>query len=169
MWKRNRGWKHVLCGSEQQGAKDTYGTDQQTVGYSYGTNQQQYANYAGTVVINRVTRKEKYTFGEAVKSFFDNYANFSGRATVSEYWWAFLFNFALNFVLGGIPVIGVIVMLGTFIPGLSLSIRRLHDTGKSGWYLLMGMIPLAGAIILIVQYCKESVGDNQWGQGPSSW
>jgi uncharacterized membrane protein YhaH (DUF805 family) len=53
-----------------------------------------------------------------------------------------------------------------FIPMLAVSARRLHDTGKSGWYYLMSLIPLVGFIIVIVQWCKDSVGDNQYGPGP---
>ena len=157
-----------VCGSfQKEETRSSYENNQQGNGYSYGTGQQ--TGYANMEISNRVGRKENYTFGEAVKSFFANYANFSGRATISEYWWAWLFNALLNLILGYIPVIGWIVMLATFIPGLSLSVRRLHDRGKSGWFLLWGLLPLVGWIIVIVQYFKASVGDNQWGPGPSSW
>lgn len=105
-------------------------------------------------------------FGEAIKLFFKNYANFNGRASKSEYWWAFLFNFLVSMVLGVIPIIGPILSLGLLIPGLSVGIRRLHDTGKAWYYMFMGFIPLAGFIILIVFYCQDSEGDNQWGPGP---
>lgn len=107
------------------------------------------------------------SFGDAIKLFFKNYANFTGRATTSEYWFAFLFNFIIGFVLGCIPVVGWILSvpysLAVFIPGLSIAVRRMHDTGKSWAYLLMGLIPIAGLIILLVQFCKDSDGDNKWG------
>lgn len=106
---------------------------------------------------------KRVSFGEAIKLFFVNYVNFTGRSTASEYWWAFLFNFLVSLCLGWIPVIGQLVSLGLMLPGIAISVRRLHDTGKSWAYMLMGLIPLAGCIILIVQYCKESDADNQWG------
>ena len=106
------------------------------------------------------------TFGEAIKLFFVNYVNFTGRATKSEYWWAFLFNFLVSLCTAWIPVVGSLISLGLFIPGLALGIRRLHDTGKAWYYMFMGLIPLAGFIILIVQYCKDSDADNQWGPAP---
>ena len=106
---------------------------------------------------------KKVSFGEAVKLYFVNYVNFTGRSTVSEYWWAFLFNFLVRLCTAWIPGVGQIISLGLLLPGLAVGIRRLHDTGKSWVYMLMGLIPLAGFIILIVQYCKESDADNKWG------
>lgn len=105
----------------------------------------------------------KVGFIEAIKLLFNNYANFTGRATRSEYWWAFLFLWIVNFVAAYIPVVGGLISLALLIPNLSLNIRRLHDIGKSWAWILMGLIPLVGVIILIVFYCRESDGDNQWG------
>lgn len=110
---------------------------------------------------------------DAVKLFFTNYTNFSGRSTRSEFWWWILANagiiLALNLVLGSISatalmVIGIVYYLGTLIPDLSLSVRRMHDIGKSGWALLLCFIPIAGAIILLVFAAKESGPANQWGE-----
>ncbi len=106
------------------------------------------------------------SFGDAIKLLFTNYANFTGRASKSEYWWGFLFNFLLSMAANVIPVVGSLISIAMLIPGLSLSIRRLHDIGKSWVWYLMGLIPLAGFIILIVYYCQDSDGDNQWGPGP---
>lgn len=103
------------------------------------------------------------SFSEAIKLVFKNYANFTGRATKSEFWWGFLFLWIVNFATSFIPVLGTLISLALFIPNLSLCIRRLHDIGKAWTWILMGLIPLAGIIILIVLYCKDSVGDNQWG------
>lgn len=116
--------------------------------------------YAGA---NTGGSPKRVSFGEAIKLFFVNYVNFDGRSTQSEYWWVVLFNFLVGLGVGWIPVLGWLVTLGLLIPGLSLSVRRLHDTGKSWVYLLMGLIPIAGFIILIVFYCQESDGDNKWG------
>ncbi len=106
---------------------------------------------------------KKVSFGESIKLFFKNYANFTGRATKAEYWWACLFVSIVSFCASLIPYAGLISTCVFLIPSLSVAIRRLHDTGKSWVYILIALIPLAGPIILIVQYCKNSVSDNQWG------
>lgn len=131
-------------------------------------NQQGYAqpnayDYSNT---NTSGSPKRVSFGEAIKLFFVNYVNFTGRSTASEYWWAFLFNFLVGLCASWIPVVGQLIMLGLLLPSLSVGIRRLHDTGKSWVYILMGLIPIAGFIILIVQYCKGSDADNQWGPAP---
>lgn len=117
----------------------------------------------------------------AVKLFFSNYVNFKGRSTRSEYWWVILASFILGFVLGIFNVITMdkttvpptpstayyiilaIICLATLVPSLSLCIRRLHDVGKSGWFLLIAFVPLVGSIYLIYLYCQPSDGPNQWG------
>ncbi len=100
-------------------------------------------------------KAEGIGFGQACRLFFKNYFDFSGRATRSEFWWAFLFCSLIS-----LTYIGILV---TFIGSLSIWVRRLHDIGKSWVWLLMGLIPYAGAIILIVLACKKSDGDNKWG------
>lgn len=114
------------------------------------------------------------TFGEAIKLFFKNYTNFNGRASKSEYWWIFLFNTLIGAVLGTIIIIlpqmqalYSLYLLATIIPDISLAVRRLHDIGKKGTYYFFIFIPLAGAIILFAYMLKDSVGDNQWGPGPT--
>ncbi len=109
------------------------------------------------------------SFGMAIKLFFIKYVDFTGRASRSEYWWAFLFSFLVSMVCAWIPVLGKVVMMGLMIPGLSIGIRRLHDIGKSWAWIFMGLIPLAGFIILIVYYCTDSDGDNLWGPGPRKY
>ena len=113
------------------------------------------------------------SFGEAVKLFFSNYTNFTGRSTRSEYWWVMLFNIIVSFALlifSAVPVLYTVLTaiysLATFVPGLSLFVRRLHDIGKSWPWLFMGFIPLAGPIILLVYMCTASGPNNEWG--PSS-
>lgn len=134
----------------------------------------------------------KIGFGEAVKLFFKNYVNFSGRATRSEYWWAYLFNNIVYMVLGilfaisggsslaaydaygdmsiaymGAGAIFYILMmlygLAVLLPSLSLMVRRLHDIGKSGTYILMGLIPVVGYIFILVYMLTGSAPDNQYG------
>lgn len=113
------------------------------------------------------------SFGEAIKLFFKNYVNFNGRASRSEYWWVVLFNallYILEMVIIGIaPIFSILVSviaLGLIIPGLALTVRRLHDIGKAWYWMFMSFIPLAGFIIMIVYMCTDSVGDNMWGYGP---
>ena len=109
-------------------------------------------------------------FIKAISLFFKNYVNFRGRASKSEYWWAFLFNVIMFFPLGlissAVPPLGGLCSIVLMIPGIALAVRRLHDTGKSGAYWFMGLIPIAGGIILLIQFLKDSEGDNQWGPGP---
>lgn len=139
-------------------------------GQNTWNNQQNFANYSnvqsnttGFVPNGNFVQPEKVSFGEAIKRFFKNYANFDGRATKAEFWWATLFEVILSVCALFIPYLNVLVFFGTAIPSLSVGVRRLHDTGKSGAYILMSLIPLAGPFIVIVQYCKDSVPDNQWG------
>lgn len=130
--------------------------------------QQQYGQANSYAWQGAPAATKSVTFGEAIKLFFVNYVNFTGRATKSEYWWAFLFNFLVSLCTAWIPVVGQLISFGLLLPGLAVGIRRLHDTGKAWYYMFMGLIPLAGFIILIVQYCKESDADNQWGPAPKN-
>lgn len=109
----------------------------------------------------------KVTFGQAIKLFFQNFFNFQGRATKSEYWWTFLFiclvNLGLMILAAVIPVLPSLASLLLSVGSIAIAIRRLHDTGKPfGWWF-MGWIPLAGPIILLIFLLKDSDGDNQWG------
>jgi uncharacterized membrane protein YhaH (DUF805 family) len=103
-----------------------------------------------------------------------NYAGFSGRARRTEYWMFFLFNLIITIVL---DVIGRVIELGTLlggiyglavlIPGLAVGVRRLHDTGRSGWWLLIGLVPVVGTIVLIVFLATEGEpGNNAHGPNP---
>jgi uncharacterized membrane protein YhaH (DUF805 family) len=111
------------------------------------------------------------TFGEAVTSGFEHYAKFDGRASRPAYWWwvlfAILVGIAANIIdwtLGIVPVASAIVGLGLLLPNLSVSIRRLHDTGRTGWWILIGLIPLIGFIVLLIFYLQRSdPAENQYG------
>lgn len=106
-------------------------------------------------------------FLEATKLYFTRYAEFSGRSRRSEYWWAYLSTAILGFLIAFfLSPVAWIWTLATFIPGLAICVRRLHDIGKSGWTLLLGLIPLVGPILLIVWYCTDSAPDNEWGPNP---
>ena len=114
------------------------------------------------------------SFTDAIKSVFSQYAGFSGRARRSEYWYFTLFNFIISTVfsllgqkIGFFSIIGGLFSLAVLIPGLAVAVRRLHDIGKSGWFLLFILIPLVGAIILIIWDCQDSQpGDNAYGPNP---
>jgi uncharacterized membrane protein YhaH (DUF805 family) len=112
-------------------------------------------------------------FPDAVRSALTQYVGFSGRARRSEYWWFALFNVILSFVASlldaaiGASIFGLIVGLGLLLPSRAVGVRRLHDINRSGWWLLLGLIPLVGAIILIVWFCQDSDrGPNQYGDSP---
>ncbi|MFL1013500.1 DUF805 domain-containing protein [Flavisericum labens] len=112
----------------------------------------------------------------------DNYANFNGRARRQEYWMFTLIHVIIIFILGFlggafaessdnlIPlIILAIYFLATFLPGLAVTVRRLHDTGKSGWFYLITLIPYIGGIILLVFTVKNGdVGSNKYGPDPKA-
>ena len=107
---------------------------------------------------------EPVDFVKAIKLFCLYALNFKGRSSRSEYWWGYLFNVLASTALTMIPVIGGLLGFVMMVPGIAISIRRMHDIGKSGWHLLMGMIPLAGPIIVLVYACTASQTEaNQWG------
>ena len=127
-------------------------------------------------------------FFEAVKSVYRNYVNFSGRAVRSEYWWFYLFTIIASVVImlvevslglgqgsygaveGGYSAnmsggpLTLIFALVNLLPSLAVGIRRLHDTDRSGWWLFIILIPLVGAILLIVWLAtKGTAGPNRFG------
>lgn len=120
------------------------------------------------------------SFVQAVKQVLNNYANFSGRARRSEYWYYALFSMivafiaqVLDLILGlniegiGYGYLYIICALALIVPSLSVSVRRLHDINKSGWNLLWGLIPIIGGILLIVWFCKDSIPEtNKYGLSP---
>ncbi|MFD3943230.1 DUF805 domain-containing protein [Streptomyces sp. NPDC058579] len=102
------------------------------------------------------------------------YAVFTGRARRQEFWMFALFNFLavivlaiVDAVIGTTGILVAIYVLGVFLPNLGVTVRRLHDTGRSGWWILIGAIPLVGPIILIVFYATEgNQTDNAYGPNP---
>jgi uncharacterized membrane protein YhaH (DUF805 family) len=114
------------------------------------------------------------TFGEAVRSGFDHYAKFDGRASRPAFWWWFLFGILvaiganiIDAILGTWGVVNGLAGLALLLPNLSVAIRRLHDTDHSGWWVLIGLIPIIGWIVLLIFYLRESdPGENQYGPPP---
>ena len=130
-------------------------------------------------------------FTKAVKSVYGKYATFSGRAARSEYWWLALFSLIAGIVImivegalglgqgfmrsgggsfsaaysGGI--LSILWSLGNILPSIAVGVRRLHDTDRSGWWLLIALIPLIGAIVLLVFFCTRGMaGPNRFGDDP---
>ena len=123
--------------------------------------------------------------GTALKAFWSNYSNFKGRSRRSEYWFIELFLVITNVVVavvdlalmnwdvdrfianGGGGIVGLIWILATIVPAIAVLIRRLHDTNRSGWLALIYLVPLAGAIVLLVFTVEDSnKGDNRYGASP---
>lgn len=90
-----------------------------------------------------------------------NYCNFNGRADRPTYWYFVLVNFIISLILGFLgetgQIINLIYSLAVLLPSLGVSVRRMHDIGKSGWYILINLIPIAGPIIFIVLCCQPSI------------
>ena len=102
----------------------------------------------------------------------EKYADFAGRASRKEFWmfilyyYIFLIGFLVLGALIGFPFIVLIYILGLMIPCISISVRRLHDTSRSGWWYLIKLIPLIGTIILIIFLVEDSHEENQYGPNP---
>ena len=108
------------------------------------------------------------------------YATFSGRARRKEYWFFVLFYVLISIVAAvidsmtgsfdstmGMGMLGLLVALALLIPSLAVAVRRLHDTDRSGWWVLLCLIPLIGGIWLLVLLCLDSTpGENQYGPNP---
>ena len=114
-------------------------------------------------------------FQQAVKSCFAKYATFPGRAARSEFWYWQLFLTAASLAVAIVDVVmglhskplGSIFYLVTIVPTLAVGARRLHDTGRSAWWLLLWLVPLIGWIVLLIWFCtKGSNGYNGYGPDP---
>ncbi|MEO6604067.1 MAG: DUF805 domain-containing protein [Aeromicrobium sp.] len=112
------------------------------------------------------------TLQEAVQSVLSQYAGFTGRARRSEYWFwtlavviASVIGAILDSIIGA-QIFQIIIALATLVPGIAVGVRRLHDISKSGWFLLLALIPIVGAIVLIVWFCGDSHPDNEYGPNP---
>lgn len=108
-------------------------------------------------------------FITAVRTAFEKYATFSGTAARPEYWWFVLFLLLGNLVFGALDnllfgsqsqILGALFSLGTLLPALAVGARRLHDIGRSGWWLLIALIPLIGTLVLIWWFIQPSKPDD---------
>ena len=124
---------------------------------------------------HRVQGTDGMTFGQAVRSCYSNYATFSGRAARSEYWFFVLFQCLIGIVCGLLMPLGIgqtllwLTVLANLLPGISVIVRRLHDTDRSGWWYWIALVPLVGAILLIIWFCTRGTsGANRFGPDPLS-
>jgi len=125
------------------------------------------------------------SFGTALRAFWSNYRNFKGRARRSEYWFIQFFLVATNLAAaaidlalmdgdvdrfianGGGGIVGLIWILATIVPALAVLVRRLHDTNRSGWWALIGFVPVIGTIVILVFTVSDSTqGENRYGASP---
>ncbi len=115
-------------------------------------------------------------FTEAVRSVVvERYADFQGRSPRSEFWWFALFYLLLGLAIGMVSAISetlgglvnLVVTIGLLVPSLAVSIRRLHDTDRTGWWILLYLVPLIGTIVLIVFFVQRGTdGENRFGPDP---
>ena len=111
---------------------------------------------------------------DAVRHAFTHYATFSGRARRSEYWWFALFTFVGSVVASlvdaavlGRPVLQLLFVLTVVVPSIAVTVRRLHDTDRSGGWYFIALVPLVGVILLLVWAATEGTrGDNRYGASP---
>jgi uncharacterized membrane protein YhaH (DUF805 family) len=113
------------------------------------------------------------TFKEAVTSCYSNYATFSGRASRSEYWFFTLYHFLLIVICIALFSVGIgrlllaISLFANFLPSISVLVRRLHDTDRSGWWYWFVLVPLIGPIMMLVWFCtRGTFGGNRFGSDP---
>jgi uncharacterized membrane protein YhaH (DUF805 family) len=115
------------------------------------------------------------TFSEAVKDGFDHYTKFDGRASRPAYWWWFLFGILVGIaaniidaIIGSFGIISGLAGLALLLPGLSVSIRRFHDINRSGWWILIFIVPIVGFVLWLIWFTREGdPGENQYGPPPA--
>ena len=120
-------------------------------------------------------------FTESIRSVFNQYAKFEGRARRAEYWYFALLTGIVSLACQVLAAVGretgaislllalvaLIVSLALVLPSLAVTVRRLHDTGRSGWFLLIALIPIVGGILLLVWMCSRGTnGPNRYGADP---
>ena len=102
------------------------------------------------------------------------YAQFAGRATRTQYWMYFLINLLISIGFGmldkalGMGFLAPLYSLAVLIPGIAIGARRLHDSGRSGWWMLISLLPIIGFIILFIFLALPSDGPNDYGPAPGS-
>ena len=111
-----------------------------------------------------IRQGDAMTFAESIQTCFRKYANFKGRATKSEYWWFALFFVIVNIASGLLgDTANTLIALAMALPYLAVSARRLHDSGRSGWWQLLGFVPLIGWAVMIYWCVQDSEDPNAYG------
>jgi uncharacterized membrane protein YhaH (DUF805 family) len=112
--------------------------------------------------------QRQVSFKEAIQIGFQKYATFDGRASRSEFWWWTLFGAIVGAACSIIDpaVLSSLASLALLLPNIAISIRRLHDIGRTGWWILIALTGI-GAIVLLVFALQESKGANQYGDVPN--
>lgn len=126
-----------------------------------------------SAMVNNHNAEANFGILDWFKKSLRNYTNFSGRARRKEYWYFVLVQMGLIIVAMILDAIifnsetglfYIVVVLGLFLPGLAVTIRRLHDTSRSGWWFLLSILPLIGSIVLLVFLASDTkLETNQWG------
>jgi uncharacterized membrane protein YhaH (DUF805 family) len=118
-------------------------------------------------------------FPDAVRTCLDKYADLTGRATRSEFWWFFLFLWLVLIVaditdsvlgthFGTVGLIEILAFLALVVPLVAVAGRRLHDTSRTAWWLLLSLVPLVGAVVLLIFFVQDSRDDNRYGPSPKA-
>lgn len=114
---------------------------------------------------------------DGIISTWKNFRDFSGRSGRREFWMFFLFNLVVTIVLsaldralwhGDTQILGFVYSLAVIVPGLAVAVRRLHDTGRSGWWALLGIIPFLNLILLVLCALRGEDGTNAYGPPPAA-
>lgn len=115
------------------------------------------------------------SFGQAVQTCFSKYVDWKGRAGRAEFWWWFLFVIIVEVVVqilwratgsAAFLALYIVIALALILPGIAVTVRRLHDTGRSGWWYWIALIPIVGGIILLVfMLMRGTPGPNRYGPG----
>ena len=133
----------------------------------YGPNPLQMPHNAAQPENNQSGVINAMSFTESIKTCFQKYIDFRGRAGRPEFWWFILFTVVVLIATGWIPYIDNIVRLLFLLPLLAVGARRLHDIGMTGWWLLLAIVPILGWIILLIMAAQPAnPGANRYGPAP---
>ncbi len=119
------------------------------------------------------TRQGMVSFPDAVKLGFQRFVEFKGRSTRAEYWWWSLFQIIvgitgalIDVAIGNVDYFASIAIFGLLIPSWAVLVRRLHDTNKTGWWSLLGLVPFGGLILLVFAVQESDIETNKYGPNP---
>jgi uncharacterized membrane protein YhaH (DUF805 family) len=128
----------------------------------------------GSVLINTFSKQKEEQGMEWYIKVLQNYVGFQGRARRKEYWMFVVISFVISIILEVLQralhlgqLLTSLYSLAVLLPSIAVSMRRLHDTGRTGWWILIGIIPIIGTIILLVfMFLDSEEGENKYGPNP---